>query len=65
MHELFQSLIVGISLLLIVEGILPFLMPDVWRKIMIKAVSSSSVNLRVLGAMSMFLGLLLLYIVRS
>jgi uncharacterized protein len=65
MHELFQSLLVGISLLLVVEGVLPFLMPDVWRKIMIKAVSSSSFNLRILGAVSMFLGLLLLYIVRS
>ncbi|MFT2109830.1 DUF2065 family protein [Marinomonas sp. 2405UD68-3] len=65
MHELFQSLLVGASLLLIVEGILPFLVPDIWRKIMFKAIASSNLNLRILGSVSMLLGLFLLYLVRS
>ena len=65
MQELLQSLLVGVSLLLIVEGILPFLTPNVWRRIMEKAIASSDVNLRIIGAVSMFLGLVLLLLTRS
>ncbi|TDO99026.1 DUF2065 domain-containing protein [Marinomonas balearica] len=65
MQELLQSLLVGISLLLIAEGILPFLAPNIWREIMVKAVASSDTNLRIIGAVSMFLGLMLLLLTRS
>lgn len=65
MQELLQSLLVGASLLMIAEGILPFVAPELWRRIMLKAVASSDNNLRVLGAVSMLLGLLLLYMARS
>ncbi len=65
MQELLQSLLVGVSLLLIVEGVLPFLAPSVWRKIMEKAIASSDFNLRIIGAVSMFLGLILLLLTRS
>ena len=65
MQELLQSLLIGASLLMIVEGVLPFLAPDLWRKIMLKAVRSSDTNLRFLGLMSMILGLSLLYFVRN
>ncbi|PYF84455.1 MULTISPECIES: DUF2065 domain-containing protein [Marinomonas] len=65
MQELLQSLLVGVSLLLIAEGFLPFLVPNVWREIMVKAIASSDLNLRILGAVSMFLGLMLLLLTRS
>lgn len=65
MQELLQSLLVGASLLMIAEGILPFLAPKLWREIMAKAVASSDMNLRILGVVSMSLGLLLLFLVRS
>jgi uncharacterized protein YjeT (DUF2065 family) len=65
MQELLQSLLVGASLLLIAEGVLPFLAPNVWRDIMTKAIASSDLNLRILGAVSMFLGLVMLYFIRS
>lgn len=65
MQELLQSILVGVSLLLIAEGILPFLAPHLWREIMVKAIASSDVNLRILGAISMFLGLILLLLTRS
>lgn len=65
MQELLQSLLVGVSLLLIVEGVLPFLAPNVWRKIMEKAIASSDFNLRIIGVVSMFLGLILLLLTRS
>lgn len=65
MQDLLQALLVGVSLLLIAEGILPFLAPDFWRKIMLSAVASSNTNLRILGVVSMCLGLLLLMLTRS
>lgn len=65
MQELLQSLLIGVSLLLIAEGILPFLAPQLWRKVMAKAVASSDLNLRILGVVSMFLGLMLLLLTRS
>lgn len=65
MQELLQSLLIGASLLMIVEGILPFLAPDLWRRVMLKAIQSSDVNLRMLGLVSMILGLCLLYFVRN
>ncbi|MBJ7537548.1 DUF2065 domain-containing protein [Marinomonas transparens] len=65
MQELLQSLLVGVSLLLIAEGVLPFLAPNIWREIMVRAVASSDFNLRILGAISMFLGLILLLLTRS
>ncbi|MFD1384930.1 DUF2065 family protein [Rhodanobacter aciditrophus] len=65
MQELLHSLLVGVSLLLIAEGVLPFLKPNLWREIMAKAIASSNTNLRVLGAVSMFLGLILLLLARS
>ncbi|AEF54485.1 DUF2065 domain-containing protein [Marinomonas posidonica] len=65
MQELLQSLLVGVSLLLIAEGILPFLAPHFWREIMARAIASSDFNLRILGAVSMFLGVVLLLLTRS
>lgn len=65
MQELLQSMLVGVSLLLIAEGILPFLAPNIWREIMVRALASSDMNLRILGAVSMFLGLTLLLLTRS
>ncbi|MEP0071529.1 MAG: DUF2065 domain-containing protein [Marinomonas sp.] len=64
MQELLQSLLVGVSLLLIVEGFLPFLAPKLWREIMKKAIVSSDFNLRILGMVSMILGLILLLLTR-
>ncbi|SBS33115.1 hypothetical protein MAQ5080_02472 [Marinomonas aquimarina] len=65
MQELLHSLLVGFSLLLIAEGVLPFLKPKLWREMMVRAIASSDKNLRVLGAVSMFLGLMLLLLARS
>lgn len=65
MQELLQSLLIGVSLLLIAEGVLPFLAPQLWRRMMVKALASSDLNLRILGVVSMFLGLMLLLLTRS
>ena len=47
--------------MLVVEGILPFLFPDVWRDTFRKMVELSDGQLRFIGLSSMLAGLLLLY----
>ncbi|RDL42986.1 DUF2065 domain-containing protein [Marinomonas piezotolerans] len=65
MQELLHSLLVGFSLLLIAEGVLPFVRPNLWRELMARAIANSDKSLRMLGAVSMFLGLTLLLLARS
>ena len=51
------------ALLLILEGITPFLSPSRLRKTLILMLSFNDQNLRILGFSSMGLGLFLLYMV--
>ena len=60
---LWQYLLSSLALVMILEGIFPFLKPGVWRKIMITATKQSDQLLRIIGLISMFIGVLLLYIV--
>ncbi len=54
----------GIALLLVFEGILPFIYPAKWKSLL-KAVSSQSDHsLRIMGFLSMMLGLLIIQVVR-
>lgn len=51
------------ALVLVIEGMLPFLNPELWRATMLKIVYLPGKTLRTFGFMSMFLGVLLLYLV--
>ncbi len=55
----------SIALLFVFEGMLPFLSPQQWRKMMMQLAQQSNQTLRVFGAVSMGLGLLLLMITHS
>jgi uncharacterized protein YjeT (DUF2065 family) len=57
-------LLTAIALMLIIEGILPFLMPTLWRETFRKLIAMSDGQIRFLGLSSMLVGLLLLLIVR-
>jgi len=50
--------------MLLIEGILPFLFPTIWRDTFRKLVQFSDGQLRFIGLTSMLLGLLLLYWVK-
>jgi uncharacterized protein YjeT (DUF2065 family) len=50
----------GIALMLVIEGVLPFIAPRVWREAFRKAVELSDGQLRFMGLASMLLGLALL-----
>jgi len=59
-----RDLFSAVALVLVLEGILPFVTPETWRRAMLQAASLDNRVLRVIGAMSMLAGLLLLYVVR-
>ena len=48
-------------MMLVIEGLLPFLLPDLWRETFSKLVMLSDGQLRFLGIVAMLSGLLLLY----
>lgn len=58
-------LLTAFALMLIIEGVLPFLAPGVWRDTFRKLTEMSDGQIRFIGLTSMVAGLLLLFIVRS
>lgn len=60
-HDLF----VALCLVLVVEGILPFLSPASWRKMMLNAVQLNDRPMRVMGLVSMLIGVGLLCLVNG
>lgn len=61
---MWDSLLLAFSLMLILEGMLPFLMPGVWRETFRKLSESGDGQIRFIGLTSMLAGLLLLYLVK-
>lgn len=59
MHDVF----VAIALVLIIEGIWPFLSPDGFRRVLLMMATEDKRSLRVAGFVSMVSGVGLLYLV--
>lgn len=59
-----NDLLAALALLLVVEGILPFLNPQALRRTLQTLGQMDDRNLRIMGLVSMLSGLLLLYVVR-
>ena len=59
-----QDLFVALALMLVVEGILPFIKPQIWRKTMGRIASQPDDAVRMFGFISMLMGVVLLYLVR-
>ena len=58
------DLLTALALLLVIEGIMPFVNPDGLRRVMAFASRMDNATLRFAGLSSMCLGVLLLYLVR-
>jgi uncharacterized protein YjeT (DUF2065 family) len=56
--------LIGLALMLVIEGIVPFLFPNLWRDTFRRLVQFSDGQLRFIGMTAMLAGLLLLYWVR-
>ncbi|WP_299182515.1 DUF2065 domain-containing protein [uncultured Neptuniibacter sp.] len=61
--ELLHELAIGVCLMLILEGIIPFLYPQRWRNLVQQLALVSDRSLRLVGFASMLLGVIALYIV--
>ncbi|MES2353463.1 MAG: DUF2065 domain-containing protein [Pseudomonadota bacterium] len=56
-----DSLLMAFALMLVVEGIMPFLMPAVWRETFRRLTEMSDGQIRFIGLSSMMVGLIFLY----
>jgi uncharacterized protein YjeT (DUF2065 family) len=61
---MWQELLVALSLLLVIEGIFPFLNPSGMRRMMFALSQQDDRSLRISGLVSMILGVGLLYLVK-
>jgi uncharacterized protein len=59
-----QDIFTAVALLLVFEGIMPFLNPAQFRKTLLAALKMNDSTLRVIGLGSMLGGIVLLYVVR-
>ncbi len=62
---MWQHILVAIALLLILEGIMPFLSPEGLRRTLAMISHMSDNTLRFIGLSAMLLGTLLLYVVNA
>lgn len=58
------TLLTALALMLVIEGILPFLVPGIWRETFRRLIEMSDGQIRFIGLTSMLAGLLLLYLAR-
>ena len=60
-----DTLLTAFALMLVIEGVLPFLVPGLWRDTFRRLTEMTDGQIRFIGLTAMLTGLLLLYIVRS
>jgi hypothetical protein len=61
---MWQDLLAALGLMLVLEGILPFLHPEGVREVLRQLLDMPNRLLRVAGLISMLIGLVVLYLVR-
>ena len=59
-----NTLLIALALMLIIEGLLPFLVPGFWRETFRRLTEMSDGQVRFIGLTSMLAGLLLLFLSR-
>lgn len=60
---MWDTFLMAIALMLVLEGILPFTFPNAWRDSFRKIVELEDNQIRFIGLTSMVIGLILLYLV--
>jgi hypothetical protein len=62
---MWEDLLQALALVMIIEGLLPFIAPERWRAMMLRVSAVDGRSLRVFGAVLIGAGLLLLQFFRS
>lgn len=60
---MWQEFLVALSLVLVIEGIIPFVSPRQWRQALAMLVQLEDHRVRIMGLISMLLGTALLYLI--
>lgn len=60
---MWEQIGIAIALLLVIEGIIPFLSPDGWRKTLRAISEMPDEKVRLIGLISMIFGVILLYLI--
>jgi uncharacterized protein YjeT (DUF2065 family) len=60
---MWHELLIALSLVMVIEGIIPFLSPDAMRKMLRIVEETDDRSLRIAGLVSMLLGIVMLYLV--
>jgi uncharacterized protein YjeT (DUF2065 family) len=58
---MWDTLLAALALILVLEGVLPFLSPGAWRRVFERATQLSDGQIRFIGLSSMLAGLIALY----
>lgn len=61
---MWQELAIAFSLVLVIEGLIPFISPGQWRSLVLSIARTDDRQIRIVGLVSMLSGLALLYWVR-
>jgi hypothetical protein len=61
--SVWQQILIAFSLVLVLEGIIPFLYPGRWRQLVAQMATMDDKTMRIVGLVSMFCGVGLLMIV--
>ena len=61
---MWNELLVAVALVLVIEGVIPFLAPEKFRRALAQLVQMPDQVLRVVGLASMTLGIIVFYIIR-
>jgi uncharacterized protein YjeT (DUF2065 family) len=59
-----ETLLIALGLMLVLEGVLPFLAPGIWRQTFQRITQLADGQLRFMGLTSMLVGLLILIFTR-
>ncbi len=58
---MWHEIITAIALVLIIEGMIPFISPDSYKNFVVKMSKLNDYNLRLIGLISMIIGVLILF----
>jgi uncharacterized protein YjeT (DUF2065 family) len=64
MNAYANTLMTAVALMLVIEGLLPFLLPTIWRDAFRRLTEMSDGQIRFVGLSSMLAGLLLLFLTK-
>ena len=59
----YKHILIALSLVFVIEGILPFMCPECWRKTMARIANQDDRSLRIFGLISMMIGVITIFLI--